>query len=213
MATKRTNKPTTKNTKPKKEVIPVFTYLDLGCGQNKSTVEGLAAQGIIPQDQVAHARVLGIDQHKCEGVDVVHDLTKFPYPFKDNSIDGAFSSHFVEHLDGLTRIKFFNEMYRILKMGARMRHIHPHYRSVRAIQDPTHAWPPIAPESYWYWDKGFREANKLGHYLGNCDYAITVYNSGLNTPWDTKEKETVVPFAIKHYNDVVPDLIADMVKR
>jgi hypothetical protein len=201
---------TTKKIKPKKEV---FTYLDLGCGQNKCSVQQLHEHSIIPIERIENAVVLGVDMYPCEGVDKVWDLTKFPYPFKDNSIDGAFSSHFVEHLDGPERIKFFNEMYRILKVGARMRHIHPHYRSVRAVQDPTHKWPPIAPESYWYWDKNFREANKLGHYLGNCDFEIVVYNSGFtDQSWATKNKETQA-FAAKHYNDVIPDLIADMVKR
>jgi len=205
---KQNNKPKAKTPK-----APEYIYLDLGCGQNKQNADSLFAQGVITVEHKQYAKVLGVDQHECEGVDMVFDLTTFPYPFKDNSIDGAFSSHFVEHLDGHTRIKFFNEMYRILKVGARMRHIHPHYRSVRAIQDPTHAWPPIAPESYWYWDKNFREVNKLGHYLGNCDYAITIYNSGYSDPeWATKS-DTTRNFAIKHYNDVVPDLIADMVKR
>ena len=201
---------TTKNNKKKKEV---FTYIDLGCGQNKSSVEALFQQGVIKPEHKDNAVVIGVDMYKCEGVDKVFDLTKAPYPFKDNSIDGAFSNHFVEHLDGIERITFFNEMYRILKTGARMRHIHPHYRSVRAVQDPTHKWPPIAPESYYYWDKNFREINKLGHYLGNCDFEIMVYNSGFtDNSWATKVKEQQ-DFAVKHYNDVIPDLVADMVKR
>lgn len=134
------------------EETPKAIYLDLGSGQNKSTVESLFQQGIITQDKKDIAVVLGVEQEDCEGVDIKHDLTKFPYPFEDESIDGAFSSHFIEHLDGPTRIKFFNEMYRILKPNARMRHIHPHYRSVRAIQDPTHCFSEdtdVLTESGW----------------------------------------------------------------
>lgn len=192
---------------PTKEKL---TFLDLGCGQNKSTVEQLFMQGVITNQQKDNAIVVGIDMYKCEGVDKVFDMTKAPYPFKDNSIDGAFSNHFLEHLTGKERIVFFNEMWRILKKGARMRHIHPCYTSVRAIQDPTHAWPPIAPESYAYWQKDWRDANKLGHYLGNCDFDVVVYNSGLHDPiWSTKVKEQQ-DFATIHYFNVIQDLVADM---
>ena len=67
-------------------------------------------------------------------------------------------------------MKFFNECYRILKPGGKMRHLHPYYKSVRAVQDPTHKWPPISENSYFYWDKEWREMNKLDHYPINCDF-------------------------------------------
>ena len=188
-------------------------FLDLGCGQNKSTPDAIISHGLASIEDKDKIKVVGIDNQKIVGIDLVHDLTKFPYPFADDSIDGAFSSHFIEHLDGPERIKFFNEMYRILKMGGKMRHIHPHYNSVRAIQDPSHKWPPICPQSYLYWDRNWREANKLDHYLGICDYEIMVYNSGWMDPsWATKNEETR-NFAINYYSNVVADLIADMKKR
>ena len=115
-------------TKTKKEEI---VAVDLGCGQDKAKVEYFTEHLKITPD-----KVIGVDIVKCAGVDKVHDLTKFPYPFKDNSVDAIFSSHFVEHLDGIERMKFFDECYRILKPGGVMRLMHPYYKSVRAVQDP-----------------------------------------------------------------------------
>lgn len=198
------------NQKKKQTKTAKLIFLDIGCGENKSSKESLFQNGLISeQDQV---EVIGIDLHKVPGVDKVHDLTKFPYPFADNSIDGAFSSHFVEHLDGFERIKFFNEMYRILKPGARMRLIHPYFKSERAIQDPTHKFPPICETSYLYWDKNWRAANKLGHYLGTCDFEFWIYYTFMDNTWMQKSEE-VRAFAIRHYFNVIADMIVDLKKR
>lgn len=200
----------------KKKIVAVkeekLIFLDLGCGQNKSSEESLFQNGLIKEEDKGKVQIIGIDNQQIQGVDLVWDLTQFPYPFKDNSVDGAFSSHFVEHLDGPQRIQFYNEMYRILKMGGKMRHIHPYYKSSRAVQDPTHKFPSICEESYLYWDKNWREANKLGHYLGNCDYEFSIYYTFMDNTWLTKNEETR-NHAIRHFFNVVADMIVDMKKR
>jgi SAM-dependent methyltransferase len=193
----------TKNIEIQEEIIAI----DLGCGQNKSIAE-FFTQNL----QITPTKVIGIDIVKCEGVDVVHDLTQFPYPFADESVDCMFSSHFVEHLDGIERMKFFDECYRILKHGGKMRHLHPYYKSVRAIQDPTHKWPPISENSYLYWDKTWREANKLDHYPISCDFEFSVYYVWQDGTVANKNEETKF-FMIDKYWNVVADMIVDMVKR
>lgn len=55
--------------------------LDLGCGANKNP-------GFI-----------GIDYEAFSGVDIVHDLEKFPWPLPDECASLAVSSHLVEHLN------------------------------------------------------------------------------------------------------------------
>ena len=214
MATKKktVKKPAKQRAGLPKVIKPTLTFLDLGCGQNKSTPDSLFQNGLIRQEDIAYVKIIGVDNQKVEGVDKIWDLTKFPYPFEDNSIDGAFSSHFVEHLDGFERIKFFNEMHRILKMGARMRLVHPYYKSERAVQDPTHKFPPICEMSYYYWDKNWREVNKLGHYLGNCDYQFNIFYTFMDPIWLNKD-ENSRNFAIRHYFNVVADMIVDLTKR
>lgn len=209
---KKSTKMKKKNEAPTNITKEKLVFLDLGCGQNKSTEESLYQNSLITEANKGNVKIIGIDNQKVEGVDKVWDLTKFPYPFENESIDGAFSSHFLEHLDGFERIKFFNEMHRVLKTGAKMRLIHPYYKSSRAVQDPTHKFPPIAEESYLYWWKEWREANKLGHYLGDCDYEFNIFYTYQDNIWATKNEETR-NFAIKHYFNVIADMIVDMKKK
>lgn len=187
--------------------------LDLGCGENKATIDTLLGYGLISPDQKDMVKIIGVDNQKVAGVDKIHDLTKFPYPFKDNSVDVVHTSHFLEHLDGPQRIQFFNEMYRIMKTGGKMMHAHPYYKSSRAVQDPTHKFPPICEESYFYWNKDWREMNKLGHYLGDCDFHVDhihyTYQDGV---WATKNEE-LRNFAIKHYFNVIADMFVRMIKK
>lgn len=186
-----------------------FVALDLGCGQNKITVENIRSQMNVNIDTV-----IGVDFAKCPGVDVVHDLTVFPYPFENESVDAIFSSHFAEHLDGFERAKFMDECWRILKPEGRMRLIHPYYKSVRAVQDFTHKWPPISENSYLYWDRGWRKMNGLTHgpYDLKCDYEFNVYYTWQDQVWANKNEETR-NFAVNHYFNVVADMIVDLKKR
>ncbi len=59
-----------------------------------------------------------------DGADIKHDLNKYPYPFKENSIDFIRASHILEHLK--EPMDFFVEIHRILKSGAKARIIIPH---------------------------------------------------------------------------------------
>lgn len=192
----------------KKQVI----LLDLGCGDSKITPQMAVEQALINEEDKNHLKIIGIDLHKVPSVDLKFDLTKFPYPFKAGSVDAIFSSHFLEHLDGEQRIKFFNEAYRILKPDGKMRLIHPYYKSARAVQDPTHKWPPICEQSYMYWSKAFRETNKLGHYLGDCNFEYNMFYTFMDPIWTLKNEETR-NFAINHYFNVVADMIVDLVKK
>ena len=200
---KKSTKKETK-TKAKKDLI---IAVDLGCGQRKATKEYFEENMKISPD-----KIIGVDIAKCDDADVIHDLTKFPYPFKDESVDAIYASHFVEHLDGTERMKFFNECYRILKPGGIMRLLHPYYKSVRAVQDPTHKWPPISENSYFYWDKSWREANKLDHYPIDCDFEFNIYYLWQDMTVANKSEETRA-FNIDKYWNVVADMLVDLKKR
>jgi predicted SAM-dependent methyltransferase len=69
-------------------------------------------------------------------VDVYHDLDKFPYPFKANSIDFILASHILEHLKDTA--KFFQEIKRILKKGGIAEISVPHYKSYGAYASFGH---------------------------------------------------------------------------
>lgn len=99
--------------------------MDIGCGRNKQP-------GFV-----------GIDYVKLPGVDIVHDLEKFPWPLPDESVLTAVCTHVIEHINpqGGTFLKFMDEIWRVLKYGGQCAFVTPHGASRGYIQDPTHCNP------------------------------------------------------------------------
>lgn len=185
---------------PEPEPAPqaeVKLRLDLGCGQ---TNEG--------------SGWTGVDIASAEGVDVVHDLFSFPWPFESDSVDEIRSIHFYEHVPARVRPRFMEEMYRILRVGAGATLVTPYWASNRSVQDFTHEWPPICAESYLYFNRKWREENKLTHgvYDIKCDFDLLFPGQSLDPNWVSRHPEAQM-FAGKHYVNVVHDLIALLVKR
>jgi len=71
--------------------------IDIGCGKNKQN-------GFI-----------GVDFDKETNPDIV--ASALDLPFDDESVDEVFSAHLVEHFNPAEAQKFFNEIYRVLKIG------------------------------------------------------------------------------------------------
>jgi predicted SAM-dependent methyltransferase len=157
------------------------------------------------------------------------NLLKFPWPVDDNSVDEAVCSHFVEHIpmafvsrrDGALSLvpddedstdlfcRFFEEVWRVLKPGAKITVVVPFARHDRAFQDPTHR-RFINESSFLYLAKQWREANKLGHYLARCDFAMhimRVVDQSLMMRHEDVQRERMA-----HYWNVVTDLKVEMKK-
>lgn len=168
--------------------------LDLGCGDNKR--EGFT----------------GVDKFKTASVDVVHDLLKYPWPFKPNSVEEINCSHFFEHIHGKDRPRFMEEVHRVLVPGGKAAFITPYYKSPRATQDFTHQWPPVSEESYLYFNKKWREDNKLthGYYDIKCNFDFT-FGYGIDGNWQARNDEAR-GFAMRHYWNVINDLWVTLVK-
>lgn len=146
--------------KPKLKAAPTPAEplkLDLGCGKNKQP------------------GFLGVDAIAFDGVDLKHDLRK-PWPWADESVSEVHASHFVEHLDGSERVTFFNELYRVMKVGAQARIICPNWSHERAYGDPTHKWPPVCTWTFFYLNKAWRDVN-----APHCGYACDFDHSIVGT--------------------------------
>jgi SAM-dependent methyltransferase len=164
--------------------------IDLACGQNK--VEGY----------------FGIDKVSGDKVDAVVDLEQFPWPIESNSVEDIVCNHYAEHTTDL--IKFMDEVYRILKPGGKMKIISPYYTSIRCWQDPTHK-RAISEATFLYFNKQWRDTNKLDHYGIVSDFDYT-YGYDLSMEWATKH-EDARNFAIAHYSNVVNDIHVVLTKR
>ena len=167
--------------------------LDLGCGKNK-------APGF-----------LGVDSIRFDGVDVVCNLAKGRWPWKDGSVDEVNASHFVEHLTASERIHFANELYRVLKPGGKAQIVVPHWSSSRAYGDLTHQWPPVTEFWFLYLNKGWRAANAPHNDAYCCDFDHG-YGYSLGPVVQGRGQE-FVQFATAHYREVCQDLIATLTKR
>ena len=79
---------------------------------------------------------INLDIDKNVKSDVTHNLEKFPYPFKDDSLDEIFMKHVLEHLNDT--VKTMKELKRIIKKEGIIKIEVPYYKNKGAFRDPTH---------------------------------------------------------------------------
>ena len=166
--------------------------LDLGCGPNKQ--EGY----------------IGVDSRQFPGVDQVVDLTQ-PWPWEPNSVDEVRASHLIEHLNGPERIFFVNELYRVLKPGAKAIISAPHWASQRAYGDLTHCWPPVSEFWFFYLNKTWREQRAPHNDGYSCDFEAT---------WGYVMRDDIMvrnqefqQYAMANFKEACMDTIATLVKK
>lgn len=186
------------------------TKLDLGCGKNKK-------DGFI-----------GVDCRPFDGVDVVFNLAGMnypywdgampggvpkgiPWPWENDSVDEVHCSHMVEHLKPHERVHFVNELWRVMKKGAKAAIITPHYASVRAYGDLTHQWPPVVTFWYLYLNKAWREANAPHNDEYKCDFDHG-YGFGLH-PMVQLRNQDYQNYAVVHLLEGAQDLHVTLTKR
>ena len=78
---------------------------------------------------------VNLDKIQLKGVDVVHDLDKYPWPFKNNYFDEVYGQDVIEHLRDF--FKAMQEIHRISKQGATVRLVVPYWHSSSAFY-PNH---------------------------------------------------------------------------
>ena len=91
--------------------------LNLGCGTD-------AKKGYV-----------NLDKEKLNGVDVVHNLDKYPWPFPNDYFEEVYGQDVIEHVKDL--FKAMDEIRRISKNGAVVRLIVPYWHSSAAFY-PNH---------------------------------------------------------------------------
>jgi SAM-dependent methyltransferase len=203
-------------------VFPTNLKLDLGCGKNKQP------------------GYLGVDRRKFEGVDAVTDLTgigkwEFDRDFivthfgedywtsgnntlPDSCVEAAHCSHFLEHLNHNSaspqRVRFMNELYRVLIPGGTATVITPHWASNRAYGDFTHADKPVSEMFYYYVSKEWRSVNAPDNDIEwnedgySCDFEAT-WGYSLH-PEIQVRNQTQQTFALTFYKESAQDLHATL---
>jgi SAM-dependent methyltransferase len=122
---------------PLKRPIP-FSNLNLGCG-------------LFPK-----AGFVNVDWRAADGVDVVHDLSRLPYPFEDGQFELIEADHVIEHLPEVFAV--MTELHRILKPGGTLKIRVPHFS--RGFSHPEHRRGFDATFPYYF------DPNFPGGYIG-----------------------------------------------
>ena len=181
---------------------PKLIRIDLGCGGKKRGEDWI-----------------GCDQYKMPGVDRIFDIGSAKWPFKDGSVEEAHSSHFIEHLTNLggkwERVHFFNELYRVLRNGAKTTLVFPHWCSQRYYGDPTHK-EPFSEFGFYYVSKAWRLSdaphtdvtwNQDGY---DCDFQAT-WGYSIHPQIQARNQEYQQE-ALLWKKDAALDIIATLVK-
>ncbi len=124
------------------------------------------------------------------------------YQIKNNSIFEVHCSHYIEHVTDL--ISFMQELHRVLIPGGRATFYAPYYSSIRAYQDPTHK-REISENTFLYYNRKWREVNKLTHYPITCDFNILSTKFLYSNEWKMRSMEAK-EYARKHNINVVDDI-------
>jgi SAM-dependent methyltransferase len=194
---------------PSLPAAPAIIKLDLGCGnevRRKAT------------GKTREEGWLGVDIENGPGVDVACDLGKDKWPWPDNSVDEVHCSHMLEHVPAKARIHFFNELYRVMKPGAKGAIITPHWASHRAYGDVTHEWPPVSEMFWQYLNREWLKEN-APHVGFNCHFEVTYGYSPAD--WlvrDTQNRnpeyaQKTMQEAFTKYKEACQDMHATLTKR
>ena len=126
--------------------------------------------------------------------DLLVDLNRTPWPFRDNSADGVVLSHVLEHLGptGDEFLAIMRELYRICCPDAHIEIYVPHPRHDDFLVDPTHV-RAVLPETFLLFSKAKNRewqtravANTpLGLYL-DVDFEVVRAGYILDEPWRSK---------------------------
>ena len=94
--------------------------LDLGCGIKK------------------YPGSIGIDRNPNTAADVICDLDRPPYPFRDSSFEQIRGIHVIEHVSDI--MATMKELHRLARPGGLIVLVTPHYTDFSSFCDPTHRW-------------------------------------------------------------------------
>ncbi len=139
------------------------------------------------------------------------DADRIPWKLSNESVEEAYCAFRFNRIPGSQRMSWMAELWRVLILGGKCTVITPYWASPRAIQDPESQWPPVCEQSFLYFNKSFRETNKLPEPSGYVDFDFT-YGYALD-PETSGKSDEVRPFWIKHYLNAISDLHMVLTKK
>jgi hypothetical protein len=117
----------------------------------------------------------------------------------------------LEFIPGKERGEFMDELYRVLIPDGKATVISAYWSTANGIHDYLYEFPPLSEQSFLYFNKKWREDQKLTDRNLKCDFDFTF---GYGVPAETSMKnEETKSFYIRHYNNAVQNLQLTLTKR
>lgn len=136
-------------------------------------------------------------------VDVVFDLTQFPWPLETSRFDEILMAHVLEHLPDT--VKTLEEMHRISAPGAKITIRVPYWNSPDMMTDPTHK-AFFNEHSFEYFDPAERHCQERPYYstarfkIAQKHYYIKVRRyRRVSTPW----KQRILEALARHLGAII----------
>lgn len=162
--------------------------LDFACGNNKR-------DGFV-----------GVDMVQTLQSEIIQDLESYPYPWPDNLVEEINCAYFLECVED--QAKFINECYRIIKPNGKMTVACTHLSSILSWSDPTKK-NKICEETFLYFDRDWRDANKLDRHPITANFKIENMIVSLNPPWNARNEE-MRQFAKRNYWNAESDIAVEL---
>ena len=183
-----------KKLKAKRHPVSDLLMLDLGTGNGKRKPAGY----------------LGVDLYAGDGVDIVHDL-RATWPWADNSVEEAQAIHLVNQLTASERVHFANELFRVLRPGAKATLYIPYWASGTAYGQLRNEWPPVSEHWFVYLNREWREANDTNGMPYTCDFDHTI-GYGLHQHLVSRSME-YQQHAVQFWKEAAQDMVVTLIKR
>jgi len=168
--------------------------LDLGAGKGINTPPGFT----------------GVDLHEWKGIQVVDLRDKWPW--KKDSVDEVNANYLVQYFTPTERVHFANELYRVLRVGAKAIIHTPYWAAAKAYGDVQVQWPPVSEAWYLTLSKAWREAQNYVDRSGYaCDFDFTL-GYGLH-PQIIPRNQEYQQHAVTFWKEAAQDLCATLIRR
>lgn len=151
----------------------------------------------------------GVDSREM-GQQFKVDLTVFPWPWEDSSVDALRCSHYVEHCADL--IGFMNECHRVLVPGGELWIECPYQHSDAAWQDPTHV-RALNLKSWHYYDAQLRAGLGSEYAAITADFEILETVALINPEVAEQYGNEIPPWILHHGVNVIEGMSVLLKKR
>ena len=131
--------------------------------------------------------------------------------FADGTVDEIGIICTIEYLTADERIKFVNELYRVLKKGGKATIVTPYWCSNRAYTDLAVQWPPVAEGWFYHLREEWRKVNNPIEKRYKCDFDFTL-GYGMH-PLIVNRNQDFQQDAIIFKKEAAQDMIATLIKR